>query len=86
MQPQIHSVKAVTVPSVPLVEFSRFVPTDHFHPGKVKRFFASTAGLTSNSPRSVAKAVSCFSQPELPSSNLNRGRSKGDGRKGTGIF
>ena len=36
-QPQIYSVKAMTVPIVPLVEFSRIVPMDHFCPGKVKR-------------------------------------------------
>ena len=31
------TVKAVTVPTVPLVQFSRIVPTDHFDPVKVKR-------------------------------------------------
>ena len=36
-QPQIYSVKAVTVPTIPPVVFSRVAPTDHFSPSKVRR-------------------------------------------------
>ena len=35
-QPQIYSVKSVTVPTIPPVVFSRVVPTDHFYPSKVR--------------------------------------------------
>ena len=35
-QPQIYSIKAVTVPEAPLVVFSRIAPTRHFSPGKAK--------------------------------------------------
>ena len=35
-QPQIYSVKAVTVPKAPMVIFSPVSPTDHFHPRKTR--------------------------------------------------
>ena len=37
VQSQIYSVKAVTVPTIPEVVFSRIVATDHLSPGKTKR-------------------------------------------------
>ena len=37
IQPQIYSVKAVTVSAIPPVVFSRVAPTEHFAPSKARR-------------------------------------------------